>query len=77
MVAPFVLDGPMNATTFLAHLQQYLVPTLKPADLVIMDNLPVHKAPGVREMIEAAGAMCFIFRRTHQISTQSSRPSAN
>ena len=56
MVAPFVLDGPMNATAFLAYLQQYLVPTLKRGDLVIMDNLPVHKAPGVRKMIEAAGA---------------------
>jgi len=46
----------MNAAAFLAYLQQYLVPTLKRGDFVIMDNLPVHKAPGVREMIEAAGA---------------------
>jgi transposase len=57
MVAPFVLDGPMNAAAFLAYLQQYLIPTLKRGDFVIiMDNLPVHKPPGVREMIEAAGA---------------------
>jgi transposase len=41
---------------YLTYLQQYLVPTLKRGDLVIMDNLPVHKAPGVREMIKAAGA---------------------
>ena len=56
LVAPLVLDGAMNATMFLAYVEQCLVPTLKRGDVVIMDNLPVHKAPGVREMIEAAGA---------------------
>jgi transposase len=56
IVAPLVIDGAMNAPMFLAYLKQCLVPTLKRGDVVIMDNLPVHKAPGVREMIEAAGA---------------------
>ena len=56
MVAPFVVDGAMNATMFLAYLQQCLAPTLARSDIVVMDNLPVHKVAGVREAIEAAGA---------------------
>jgi hypothetical protein len=43
MVAPFVLDGPMNATSFIAHLKRCLAPTLKRGDIVMMDNLPMHK----------------------------------
>jgi len=57
MVAPFALDGPMNAAAFIAYLERCLVPTLKRGDTVIMDSLPVHKVAGVRELIEAAGAM--------------------
>jgi transposase len=56
IVAPFVLDGAMNATIFIAYLNQYLVPTLKRGDVVIRDRLPAHMAPGVRDVIEAAGA---------------------
>ena len=56
MVAPWVLDGPMNATTFIAYLKECLVPTLKRGDIVMMDSLSVHKVAGVREVIEAAGA---------------------
>jgi transposase len=56
IVAPLVIDGAMNTPMFLAYLKQCLVPILKRGDVGIMDNLPVHKAPGVREMIEAAGA---------------------
>ena len=52
MTAPFVYDGAMNGTVFLAYVEQVLVPTLKPGDVVIMDNLPAHKAAGVREAIE-------------------------
>ena len=56
MVAPLVLDGPMNATTFVASLKECLVPKLKRGDVVMMDSLPVHRVAGVREVIEAAGA---------------------
>ena len=56
MVAPLVLNGLMNATTFVAYLKECLVPTLKRGDIVIMDSLPVHRVAGVREVIEAAGA---------------------
>ncbi len=56
MMAPMVLDGPMNRPAFLAYVQQVLVPELEPGDVVILDNLPAHKGAQVREAIEAAGA---------------------
>ena len=56
MVAPMVVDGPMNGELFLAYVEQCLAPTLKPNDIVMLDNLPAHKVPGVAEAIEAAGA---------------------
>ena len=57
VTAPFLLDGPMNGPTFLAYVQQILAPTLKPGDIVITDNVGVHKVAGVREAIETRGAM--------------------
>jgi len=56
MTAPLVLDGAINGPLFLAYVRQNLVPTLKRGDIVMMDNLPVHKVAGVREAIEAARA---------------------
>jgi len=56
MAAPCVVDGSMTGKTFLAYVEQSLVPTLKRNDIVVMDNLPAHKVPGVREAIEAKGA---------------------
>src|SRR5919205_2190079 len=56
IVAPVVLDGPINRDAFEAYLAQVLVPELQPGDTVIMDNLSSHKGPRVRELIEAAGA---------------------
>jgi transposase len=57
MTAPFVYDGAMNGTAFRAYVEQVLVPTLSAGDIVIMDNLPAHKAAGVREAINRAGAL--------------------
>jgi transposase len=56
MVAPMVLDGPINGDWFEAYVAQVLVPELRPGDVVIMDNLSSHKRDAVRERIEAAGA---------------------
>ena len=56
MTAPMVLDGAMHGAAFLAYVEQVLVPTLKPGDIVIMDNLPAHKPTAVRQAIEKAGA---------------------
>jgi transposase len=55
MTAPFVVDGAMNGPMFLAYVEQSLAPTLKRGDIVIMDNLPVHKVAGVQQTIEAVG----------------------
>jgi len=57
--APCVFDGPINAESFLAYVTQILVPTLKPGDIVIMDNLGSHKGRAVRAAIRAAGARLF------------------
>ena len=56
MVAPMVLDGPINGAAFQAYGEQVLVPELKRGDTVIIDNLGSHKGAGVRASIEAAGA---------------------
>ena len=56
MVAPMVLDGPINGAAFVAYIEQCLVATLKRGDIVVIDNLPAHKVPGVKDAIEAAGA---------------------
>ncbi len=56
ITAPFVIDRPMNSVIFRAYLEQCLVPTLKPGDIVVMDNLSSHKSDEVREIIEAAQA---------------------
>jgi transposase len=56
LTAPCVIDGPMNGSAFLAYVEQILVPSLNPGDVVVLDNLSAHKVPGVREAIEAAAA---------------------
>jgi transposase len=56
MTAPMLLDGAMHGAAFLAYVEQVLVPTLSPGDIVVMDNLPAHKTAAARQAIEAAGA---------------------
>jgi len=56
MIAPMVLDGPINGELFGAYVDQILVPELRLGDVVVMDNLGSHKGAGVRRAIEAAGA---------------------
>ena len=56
VTAPFVIDCPMNGVIFIEYLRQCLVPTLRPNDIVNIDNLPAHKVEQVRQIIEAAGA---------------------
>lgn len=59
IAAPCVIDGPINGESFLAYVEQVLVPTLKPGDIVIIDNLGSHKGKAVRRAIRAAGAKLF------------------
>jgi transposase len=54
--APAVFEGPIDSPTFLAYVEQVLVPTLRPGDVVVLDNLAVHKQPEVRTAIEQVGA---------------------
>lgn len=54
--ASCVLDGPINGQSFTAWVEQFLVPTLNPGDVVIMDNLGSHKGQAVRQAIRSAGA---------------------
>ena len=54
--APFVLDGPINGEWFLAYVEQVLVPTLRPGDVVVMDNLGSHRGKAVRQAIRKAKA---------------------
>ena len=54
--APAVFDGPIDSPSFLAYVEQVLVPTLRPGDVVVLDNLAVHKQPEVRTAIAQAGA---------------------
>lgn len=54
--APYVLDTPINGHLFTAWVEQCLVPTLSPGDIVILDNLSSHKRPAVRQAIRSAGA---------------------
>ena len=56
MIAPFVLDGPINGCAFKTYVEKVLVPELRTGDIVIMDNLSSHKGAKVRKCIEAAGA---------------------
>ena len=59
ITAPCILDGPINTETFLAWVVQFLVPVLRPGDIVVMDNLSSHKDPAIRRAIRAAGAKLF------------------
>jgi len=54
--APCLFDGPINGERFLAYVEQALVPTLKPGDVVVLDNLGSHKGKAVRRAIRNAGA---------------------
>ena len=54
-----MIDGPINGRSFLAYVEQILIPTLKPGDVVVMDNLGSHKGQAVRRAIRQAGAKLF------------------
>jgi len=54
-IAGAVVKGPMDGDVFVVWVREALLPGLRPGDIVVMDNLPAHKRPAVRAMIEAAG----------------------
>ena len=57
LTATAVFDGPIDTDTFRAYVEQVLAPTLRPGDVVVLDNLAAHKQPAVRAAIEQAGAL--------------------
>ena len=59
IVAPCLLDGPIDADSFIAWVEQFLVPTLRSGDIVVMDNLSSHKDPAIRRAIRAAAGKLF------------------
>ena len=73
--APCLFEGPINGERFHAYVEQFLVPTLKPGDVVILDNLGSHKGKAVRRAIRDVGARLFFCRNTRPTSIRSSRSS--
>jgi transposase len=63
ITAPCVIDGPIDTESFLAWVEQFLAPTLRPGEIVVMDNLSSHKAPAIRRAIRSAGAKLFYLPR--------------
>ncbi len=55
VVAPMLLDGPVNAQTFAGYVESCLVPALEAGDILIMDNLPAHKSARITQAVEDAG----------------------
>jgi transposase len=60
IAAPCVFNGPINRESFRAWVNQFLIPLLKPGDIVVLDNLSAHKCPEVRKAIRAVGAKIFL-----------------
>ena len=56
LTAPLVVDGAINGELFLAYVQQQLLPTLKPGDWVILDNLSSHKVAGIAQALASVKA---------------------
>ena len=77
LTAPAVFDGPIDTPTFLAYVDQVLVPTLRPGDVVVLDNLAVHKHPAAAGLLEAWARGSAFFRPTVPTSTPSNRPLPN
>lgn len=59
IAAPCLLGGPINGTSFLAWIQQFLLPIPNSGDIVVMDNLGSHKAIAVRQALRTVGAKLF------------------
>ena len=58
IIAPFVIDQPMNGAIFTQYIRQFLVPELRPGDIVILDNLSSHKGTEAAQLVAAQGATC-------------------
>lgn len=76
--APWFIEGPINGESFRTYVEKVLVPTLRPGDIVIMDNLGSHKSKAVRQFIRAAGAKLFFLPKySPDLNPNRSSPSSN
>jgi hypothetical protein len=75
--APWLLDGPIDGESFRTYVERVLVPTLRPGDIVVMDNLGAHKSIAVRRAIRAAGARLFLLPKYSPTSIPSRGSSRN
>jgi transposase len=66
--APWLLDGPINGRSFQAYVREELTATLKPGDIVVLDNLGSHKGKAIRQMIHQAGAKLFFLADPSRIT---------
>jgi transposase len=74
LTAPFVIDAPMDRRIFETYVETQLAPTLQPGDIVILDNLPVHKSAAAETAIHAKGPGCCSCRPTAPTSIPSRWP---
>jgi hypothetical protein len=73
--APWLLEGPIDGNSFRLYLEKVLLPTLRPGDIVIMDNLGSHKGKAARQLIRSAGAKLFFLPKYSPDLNPSSRSS--
>ena len=57
--APWLLEGPIDGDSFRLYVEKVLLPTLRPGDIVVLDNLGSHRSKTVRELIRSVGAKLF------------------
>ena len=75
--APWFLEGPIDGDSFRLYVEKVLLPTLRPGDIVVMDNLGSHRSKTVRQLIRSVGAKLFFLPKYSPTSTRSSRYSPN
>jgi transposase len=76
--APWLIDGPIDGQGFRTYVEKALAPTLKPGDVVIMDNLGSHKGEAVRQAIRSAGAKLFFLPKySPDLQSSKSSPSSS
>ncbi|RTL71309.1 MAG: transposase [Hyphomicrobiales bacterium] len=75
LTEPCVVDGPINGAIFRAYIEQFLLPTLRPGDIIILDNLDSHRSSAIRATIRSVGARLASCRLIRTTSTRSNRSS--
>jgi putative transposase len=74
VAAPCLFDGPINGERFLAYVTKFLIPALKPDDIVVTDNLGSHRGKAVRKAIRSAGARLLFLPKYSPDLNPSARP---